>query len=110
MCTQPEFEDYLEKRNDIIDNLSYQLAVTFCKIDTGLADEDVLPWDMAVIGAINEAVEGILHAHGSSTCWPYNDNDIPCFLTDSCTTKGCPLKISEPVQLDTDMEGTKNES
>lgn len=106
MSERPNFEDYLVSRTDLIDNLSYQLAVTFCKTDVNLADEAVLPWNMEIIGAINEAVEGILQEHGLSTCWPYNEDEIPCFLTASCSTKDCPLKRGESVQTDTDSEGT----
>lgn len=87
-----KFEDYLASRGDLIDNLSYQLAVTFCKTDSNLADEDALPWNMEIIGAINDAVEGILKEHSLVSCWPYNEDETPCYLTDSCTKKDCPFK------------------
>lgn len=92
MCTQPHFEKYLEEQGDIIDNLSYQLAVAFCRADDSRPDEDVLPWDMGIIGSINEAVQEILNEHGLPTCWPYRENDVPCYSTDSCNAIICPYK------------------
>lgn len=97
MRTQPEFERYLEDRGDEIDNLSYQLAVTLCKTDATLADEAVLPWNMEIIGAINDAVEDILKEHGLSSCWPYHENDVPCYLTDTCFAGNCPFKNGDAV-------------
>lgn len=109
MRTQAEFERYLEERGDEIDNRAYQLAVTLCKTNADLDDEAVLPWNMEIIGAINEAVEGILQGHGISTCWPYSQDETPCYLTGSCSTPNCPLKRAQSVQPDADMEGTGNE-
>ena len=92
MCKHPEFEDYLISRGDLVDNLAYQLAVAFCKTDLSLNDEEVLPWNMEIIGAINEAVQGILKDCNFVGCWPYNEDETPCYLTDSCDKEGCPFK------------------
>lgn len=107
MNQKPNFESYLVERNDEIDNLSYQLAVTLCKTDVNRADEDVLPWDMEIIGAINEAVQGILAAHGLPTCWPYHEDDKPCYLTNTCGVVNCPYKQERSIQANSEVEGTK---
>lgn len=100
MCKHPEFEDYLISRGDLIDNSAYQLAVAFCKTDVNLADEYVLPWNMEIIGAINDAVQGILKDDGLLGCWPYNEDETPCYLADSCSKKGCPFKRGRDENLE----------
>ena len=86
------FEDFLTERNDAIDNASYALAVTLLRLNPSLADEEILPWDMEIIGSINESVQRILEEHGHPVCWPYHEDAIPCYQTTACEKTDCLLK------------------
>lgn len=87
-----QFENFLKERNDEIDHLSYQLAVTLLKQNPSDDDDVVLPWNMEIIGAINEAVLAILKERNKHGCWPYYENEIPCYMTNTCEVRGCLFK------------------
>lgn len=79
------FEDYLETRNDAINNAAYALAES-------LVRDSELEWNMSYIGEIVDAAESILMSKGFKTCHPfYEGADIcPCVEGQDCDRAHCP--------------------
>lgn len=89
------FEEYLCKRNDTIDNAAYQMigVLTAEDPDGSLEDDPATPdWDMEIIGEVVDAVEGILMEKVGYTCHPFYSDEVPCYLTDGCNNKHCAFK------------------
>ena len=89
------FEDYLCERNDTIDNAAYQLIGVLTAEDPGasLEDDPATPnWDMAIIGEVVDAVKEIIIEKVGYTCHPFYCDEVPCYLTDECDNKHCPLR------------------
>ena len=89
------FENYLCERNDTIDNAAYQLIGVLTAEDPGasLEDDPATPnWDMAIIGEVVDAVKEIIIEKVGYTCHPFYCDEVPCYLTDECDIKHCPLR------------------
>lgn len=86
------FDDYLLQRNDELDNAAYGLALKMLGLDNQKDSESAFPWDMEIIGAILESVQKILADYGYDVCWPYHENDVPCYQTVNCKKTACLLK------------------
>ena len=71
MACKNDFERYLECKGDEIDNAAYALAVALLRTHPDQTDEEVLPWDMAIIAPIIESAQEELERSGKQTCWPY---------------------------------------
>ena len=71
MTCKKDFERYLECKGDEIDNAAYGLAVALLRTHPDQTDEEVLPWDMAIIAPIIESAQEELERSGKQTCWPY---------------------------------------
>ena len=50
---------------------TYALAVALLRTHPDQTDEEVLPWDMAIIAPIIESAQEELERSGKQTCWPY---------------------------------------
>ena len=53
MACKNDFERYLECKGDEIDNAAYALAVALLRTHPDQTDEEVLPWDMAIIAPVS---------------------------------------------------------
>ena len=71
------FEDYLCERNDTIDNAAYQLIGVLTAEDPG---------------EVVDAVKEIIIEKVGYTCHPFYCDEVPCYLTDECDNKHCPLR------------------
>lgn len=89
MASKMSFEHYLEFKADEIDNAAYALAVALLRSLPEQSYEDVLPWDMSVIGPIVEAAKETLEEHGKQICWPYYEEEMRCCRTKSCKMSNC---------------------
>lgn len=93
-----KFEEYLERKNDRIDNAAYELACAILdKNHNGSDNETVLPWNMEVIGSIVDLAEKLLEQMKLPACHPYHcyndsEEEIPCFESADCTNADCPFK------------------
>ena len=81
-----EFEDFLCKRNEKIDNLAYELL---CE----LAGKK-LEWNMQQIAEVWQAAEVVLKEASIPYCHPYwlsNDatDEVPCTIDPSCNNPDC---------------------
>ena len=88
------FESFLEKRNDLLDNLAYQLLWLLTQPGTEQTEAVLseFPWDMSLIGPLLETAESLLQKAGFSTCYPYyGENEIPCIHTSLCQHPNCPF-------------------
>lgn len=86
------FNDFLTERNDGLDNAAYGLALKMLSLDNQADSATAFPWNMEIIGSILESTEKILEAHGFAVCWPYHEDDVPCYQTSACNKKDCLLK------------------
>lgn len=86
-----DFEFFLEKRNDAVENAAYQFLLLLRQAEAADDSEAILPWNMELIGKLMDSAEAILHDASYTSCWPYNEDDIPCFQTDSCQNPNCPF-------------------
>lgn len=89
------FEDYLCNRNDAIDNAAYQLICAMTAQDHNEPKEDdpaVPDWNMEIIGEVVDAVKEIIIEKVGYTCHPFYCDEVPCYLTDECDNKHCPLR------------------
>ena len=98
------FEHFLVERNDELDNAAYDLALKMLMINNQPDCEPVFPWNMEIIGAMLESTLEILEEHGYAVCWPYHEDDVPCYQTATCKKAACSLK--ERLQ----KEGESNET
>lgn len=96
------FESFLERRNDLLDSLAYQLL--WLLTQPGVEQTETMlsefPWDMSLIGPLLETAESLLQKAGFSTCYPfYGENEIPCIHAGQCQHPGCPLLITDRTVL-----------
>lgn len=93
-----QFADFLEEKNDEIDNLAYQLLCALVSAGTGTEQdpEDVLEWDMEYIGEVVLSAENTISNMGMIPCHPFFEgcDSIPCFLGDDCKRIDCPFRQS----------------
>lgn len=99
-----DFEDFLIERNDELDNAAYELTLNMLCLDSRHDNERKFPWNMEIIGSILEHTQQLLEAHGYPACWPYHENDMPCYQTASCKKEGCLMKGQS------EKEGESNET
>lgn len=90
MACKNDFERYLECKGDEIDNAAYALAVALLRTHPDQTDEEVLPWDMAIIAPIIESAQEELERSGKQTCCLiYYEEEAQCNRTRSCKNKRC---------------------
>lgn len=89
MACQYDFERYLERKSDEIDNASYALAAALLRTYPEQTDEQVLPWDISVLALIIEAAQEELERMGKQVCYPYFEDAKPCCRTGGCKNKRC---------------------
>lgn len=100
--TIKHFESFLEKRNNLLDSLAYQLLwlLTQPKTEQMEAVLSEFPWDMSLIGPLLETAESLLQKAGFSTCYPfYGENEIPCIHAEQCQHPSCPFLITDSTVL-----------
>ncbi len=88
------FEDYLLFKGDEIDNAAYALAIGLLRTSPEQSNEEILPWDMAVIVPIIEGAKKALESAGNFVCWPYYEDEIPCRKINTCHNKCCSYENS----------------
>lgn len=86
------FDDFLVERNDELDNAAYELALKMLGLENLSDNETKFPWNMEIICAMLERTQSILEEHGYAVCWPYHEEDVPCYQTATCKKAGCLLK------------------
>lgn len=86
------FDDFLVQRNDELDNGAYELALKMLCLENLPNNETKFPWNMEIIGALLESTQNILEEHGYAVCWPYHEEDVPCYQTAACKKPDCLLK------------------
>lgn len=89
MAQKMSFEHFLEFKADEIDNAAYALIVALLRTHPEQSYEEILSWDMSVIGAVVEDAKSTLEKMGKQTCFPYYEEEICCFRTASCKTATC---------------------
>lgn len=89
MTQKMSFEHFLEFKADEIDNAAYALITALLRTHPEQSYEEILSWDMSVIGAVVEAAKSTLEKMGKQTCFPYYEEEICCFSTASCKTANC---------------------
>ena len=47
---------------------------------------------LAIIGEVVDAVKEIIIEKVGYTCHPFYCDEVPCYLTDECDNKHCPLR------------------
>lgn len=77
-----QFESFLCSRNDRLSDLAYELGGAICR------SKDV-KYDMAWVGPIIDAVEAIMQSHGYDTCYPFYEEDCPCYEGGDCDKSRC---------------------
>jgi len=87
-----KFEDYMLEKNDRIDNAAQNLLNEMAS--AGIDWDEQVPWNMSVIGDIEDAVEEVLERHGIHHCHPYyeGDEEIECPDGKDCKRKDCPFR------------------
>lgn len=93
------FNNFLLFKGDEIDNAAYALAVALLRTSSEQSNEEIMAWDMAVIAPIIESAKAELEKSGRSVCWPYYEDEIPCYKSNTCRNKHCshenPLNAEE---------------
>lgn len=87
-----KFESFWVERNDEVENVAHQFLLLLRQAETVDDTEKVLPWNMELIGKLVEDAVSILRDASYSSCWPYNEDNVPCFQTDSCQNPNCPFR------------------
>lgn len=88
-----EFENYLIRKCDEIDNAAFDLINAMYN----KGDSEEIEWDMEIIGEVVDVVEETLKSYCFGICRPFTSNETPCYKTDECGIRNCPFK-----------KGTKN--
>lgn len=83
-----EFENYLIKKGDDIDNAAFDLINAF--YNKGFGEE--IEWDMQIIGEVVDAAEETLKSFCFGICRPFTFDEKPCYKTDECGVPDCPFK------------------
>lgn len=86
------FDDFLVERNDVLCNTAYDLALKMLDLDNQPDHETAFPWNMEIISAMLESAQEILEEHGYAVCWPYHEDDVPCYQSATCKKTVCSLK------------------
>lgn len=90
MACKNDFERYLECKGDEIDNAAYALAVALLRTHPDQTDEEVLPWDMAIIAPIIESHKKNWSAAANRPVGLiYYEEEAQCNRTRSCKNKRC---------------------
>lgn len=90
------FEDFLLKKNDLIANKALDLANAVAGKDV---DDSPLEMDMHIAGDIADYAEMTLQENGIRSCYPYyDDNEVPCYRCEVCTSPDCPFKETENME------------
>lgn len=78
-----EFEDFLTRKADEIDNAAFNLI-------NAIARQNI-SWNMELIGGVVDLVENFLTEKSIKTCNPYyeGDEEIACVDGDDCDKKNC---------------------
>lgn len=88
----PDFDDFLTNKTDAIYDAAHKLLCAIAAKDSNYPD-DVLDWDMSLLGPLADYAEQLLKDNGHTTCFPYFDeNEDPCVTCGVCTNPNCVLK------------------
>lgn len=94
-----DFDDFLSRKNDIIQGLAYELL---CELYNSDSNEPQPEWDTRVIYDVIYAVEAEINEAYHLACIPSyitdEENDIidvPCYLTEYCNNPTCVFKKGE---------------
>lgn len=95
--TNTEFEEFIAKKNNEIDNAAYDLLCVLATIgDTGITEDDdgntIPEWNMEMIDELVDAAKDILATHGVAYCHPFWSDETPCYMSDECKFR---CKLSE---------------
>lgn len=105
------FESFLERRNDLLDNMAYQILWILTRPETEQTEivSSKFPWDMSLIGPLLETAESLLQKAGFSTCYPfYGEDEIPCIHAGLCQHPNCPLRITDNTALSKELTNDQN--
>ncbi|RFZ77605.1 hypothetical protein DS742_17470 [Lacrimispora amygdalina] len=96
------FHTFLENRNDDLSNAAFSLLALLHQPsgDRDNPETPEFPWNMALIGPLLDTAEKILQDGSFSSCYPYYEEDIPCYRTNSCHNCDCVFRQTQPVQDD----------
>ena len=78
-----EFEDYMLEQNAKVD----EAAQTLLSV---LAISNI-EWNAGVAMYPIDAAEAALRDVGIDACYPYHENEVPCYRSASCGNKHCPF-------------------
>ena len=94
------FQTFLEVRNDDLSNAAFSLLNLLHQPsgDRNNPETPEFPWDMALIGPLLDAAENILQDKSFSSCYPYYEDEIPCYQTESCKHSDCVFRQSQTEQ------------
>ncbi len=76
-----QFESFLCARNSCLSDLAYELGNAICRKE--------VEYDMAWVGPIIDAAEAIMQSHGYDTCYPFYEENCPCYEGSDCDRSRC---------------------
>lgn len=79
-----KFEDYMLEQNAKIDEAAYTLL-------SMLAISNYFERNAGVAMYPIDAAEAALRDIGIDACYPYHENEVPCYRSASCGNKHCPF-------------------
>ena len=107
MGVYKDFDDFFCKKNDDVDNATYDYILGLI----GLTDSE-LPWDIGMIHEIAEIAVEMMRKKGYPVCYPFNEfdeiaeEDVPCYMSKS-RCKLCIYKedeVADATETETEME------
>ncbi len=101
------FDEFLEEKNDQINNAAYRLLNLLAGVDENDLDElienDEAPveWDLEMIGEVVDEAKEQLRQNGIETCHPFyeagKDEETPCYCGKDCTNPKCLLRSKDAI-------------
>jgi len=93
MINVDKFDEYLNERNETIDNAAYNLICALTEMPNG----EETPWSKKKISTVTFAVEQALEQMGMHICNPFyysedGTDENPCPIEGACNTPNCPFK------------------
>ncbi len=93
------YEQFLENKNDRIDNAAYELLCSIASKKDSTLKEDGHPvdWNMELIGDVVDFAEDLLARKGIPVCRPFyeGDEEVKCYLGTDCKRTDCPFRKGE---------------
>ena len=91
-----EVGSFLCERKDILDNAAYDLMRQMLDLQAEGEDCVAFPWDMELIGELEDFITEMLAERGLTVCHPYYEDGentrTPCYLGQDCKKPTCPFK------------------